>query len=175
MSLAVVIDVGRNNIRRSVTAAIGLLMTASLLLAAAEQSWSEGAVGSGWLPLACACACAAWCAFLWRRAGGRSPLHLQVTADGGLRLVCPESGESREAAVLRAWSLGRLIFLRVAAPSKVDPAAVPANDGQSASVMVTGIHCFVLARGSFDANRWHALRRWLVWYRRARRSEPVAA
>jgi len=174
MSLAVVIDVSREDATRRVTAGLGLLMTGVLFLAALEQSWDLDG-GRWWLPLGCAVASAAWCLFLCRQQRRRQPLRLQVTAEGSLRLLCIDSAEAADAVVLRAWSLGRLIVLRAEAQFKVDPGAPGSDVGQSVCVFGSAEFLFVLARGSFDENRWHALRRWLVWYRRARRNEAITA
>jgi hypothetical protein len=172
MSLAVVVDVGRQDASRRVAALVGLLMTAVLLLAASEQS-DDG--GRGWLALVCALFCAAWSATAWGRPKMCPTLRLQVTAEGRLRLLGPEIGTATDALLLHGWSVGPVIVLRVAAQRKVDPAALAANDGQSASVLGSVDCRLVLVRGSCDVNRWHALRRWLVWYRRSGRHEAVAA
>ena len=173
MTLAVVIDVSREDATRRVTAALGLLMAGVLFLAALEQFWDGG--GRWWLPLGCAVASAARCLFLCRQQRRRPPLHLQVTAEGSLRLLWVDSGAAVDAVVLRAWSLGRLIVLRAEAQFKVDPGESGSDVGQSVCVFGSADFLFVLARGSFDENRWHALRRWLVWYRRARRNEAIIA
>jgi hypothetical protein len=164
MSLALRVDVARHDITTRFTAAVGLLMAGLLALAAREQSFAAAGGGRGWLTLGCAVACAAWCLILCRRGIGRRRLLLRVTADGILRLLERDSGETTDAAVVSAWRLGGLICLRLRPDDPQRPAAFGSGD------------CLLLlARRSLSQSQWHGLRRWLVWYRRSRRPEAVSA
>ena len=175
MSLALVVDAGRCDATRRFTAAIGSLLVAALLLSVLEQSPSGAASAQWWLSVACALACAAWCFFQCQRSACR-PLHqLRLSDDGRLCLVAGDSGESQDAVLAGAWSLGPLISLRVCTTAKVDPTGTDANDPQSASGFKSCDCSFLLARSSFDEASWHGLRRWLVWHRRSRQRTAVAA
>jgi hypothetical protein len=160
MSLALGVDVASSDGTR-VTAAVGLLMSGALVLAASEQFTNGEVGGRGWLSLACALACAACCGFLCRRVAARRPLRLQVAADGSVALTAPEGGESIAAALVTAWQLGGLAFLRLR----------PAE----ASSFGSGDCLLLLSRKSVDEARWHALRRWLVWHRRSSRTRVAVA
>ena len=158
MSLALGVDIASNDGTARLTAAVGLLMSGALALAALEQFRDEDAGELGGLCLLCAVACAAWCGVLGRRRlASRKPL-LRIGADGAVGLVAREGGEPVAAAVVLAWQLGGLVCLRLR------PAAIGSGD------------CLILLlRGSYDEARWHGLRRWLVWHRRSRRREPAIA
>jgi len=161
MSLALDVDVATSDGTTRSTAVVGLLMTAVLALAAVEQ-FAQG--GRGWLGAAVAAACAAWCIGLCRRSVARRQgwrhLRLQIKADGSVGLAAREGEGAVAAAVVSVWQLGGLICLRLR------PASAAFGSGDC---------MFLLVRRSFDHARWHALRRWLVWYRRSSRREPVVA
>jgi hypothetical protein len=175
MSLALLVDVGGVEDGESrLTAAVGVSMTAALLLATLEQ-FLETPDGRWWLPLACALACAGCCFLSWRRSCGRPPMRLQASPDGQLRLSSLRTGECVDAAFVRGWCLGRLVWLHLRPLTKVDPAAPVGNGRQSASIF-EGWDCrLLLARRSFEETSWHALRRWLVWQSRSRRGRAIVA
>ena len=186
MTLALTVDPGSATAANRLTVAAGGLMVAVLLLAAWEQ-WQEGA---SWrqclLSLSAAFACAGWCCMLvWRelgsdrsgRHGGRSRRNrgrprwlLQIAPDGRLRLADPATDVAVDAAVMMAWSLGNLIYLRVGPISKVVADQTAADAGQSAASACAG-HAddsrWLLAKRDLSPADWHGLRRWLVWYRRS--------
>jgi hypothetical protein len=175
MSLALSVDVGgRSDGESGVTAAIGVLTTAVLLLAATEQ-FREAPAGRWWLALGCAMASALWCRGSWRRSSRRPRMRLKVADDGRLRLTCLDSGESCDAVFVAGWKLGRLIWLHLRALPKVDPA--PGRPDHRQSVFGSGRNDgrFLLTRGFFEVTDWHALRRWLVWHGRSRGSGVVLA
>jgi hypothetical protein len=159
MSLALDLDVAASDGATRLTALVGLLMTASLALAAVEQ-FTQG--GRGWLGAAVAVACAAWCIGRCRRSVVRRQvgrqLRLQIKPDGSIGLAASEGEGAVAAAVVSVWQLGGLVCLRLR-PTTV--------------VFGSGDCLFLLVRGSFDHASWHGLRRWLVWYRRSRRLEPA--
>jgi len=159
MSLAFGVDVASWDGTTRVTAAVGLLMSVALALAAFEQFTNEEVGGRGWLTFACALACAAWCGLLCRRPAARRPLRVQVAADGSVALVAPGGGPPFPAAIITAWQLGGLVCLRLR------PAGAAVGSGDC---------LLLLARNSVEEARWHALRRWLVWYRRSSRRRVTA-
>ncbi|HZH05893.1 MAG TPA: hypothetical protein VEY69_04390 [Lautropia sp.] len=173
MSLAFLVDLGGSGGESRITAASGVLMSAALLLAALEQ-YREAPGSRWWLAFACALCCAGWCYLSCRQSNRRRPMRLQATGDGMLRLSCLDSGESVDAAFVRGWSLGQVVWLHLRPLTKVDPAAPTLNRGQSASSFWGGDCRFLLTRRSSDEADWHALRRWLVWRARSRRREAVA-
>jgi hypothetical protein len=174
MTLALLVDVdkGRGGESR-LTAAVGAVMTAVLLLAAAER-FREGPAAQAWLPLACALVCAFWGFHAWRRSARRPAVRLQVLQEGGWRLSSLDGGECREAVLVKGWSLGRLIALHLRPTNPVEPA--PARAGPELRFRSGSADCrFLLSRRSFDEAQWHALRRYLVWQRRSRSSRMPGA
>ena len=157
MSLALGVDIAGGAGTTRITAAAGLSMSSALALAALEQFRFEASGGRGWLCVAGAAVCAAWCAFACRRSAARRQVRLQIEADGTLRLATCEGAEKTVVAAVTAWHVGGVICLRL-------------RPG-----LGSGDCLFLLTRGAFDEASWHGLRRWLVWYRRSRRREPVAA
>jgi hypothetical protein len=175
MTLALLVDVdkGRGGENR-LTALVGAVMTMVLLLAAAERI-QEGPAAQSWLPLACALACALWAFHAWRRSALRPAVRLQVLQGGGWRLSALDSGESREAILVRGWSLGGLIALHLRRTDPIEPAAA-AQARPKWRLRGGSTDCrFLLSRRSFDETQWHALRRYLVWQRRSRSTRMPGA
>ena len=164
MSLALGVDITINDGTARLTAAVGLLVSGALALAAIEQFRAEAAGGGGGLFFVLPVACAVWCSLLCRRSMSSRELLLRIGADGALGLVPRRGGEPVAAAAVLAWQLCGLVCLRLRPAAGADSRAIGSGD------------CLILLlRGSFDEARWHGLRRWLVWYRRSRRREPVVA
>jgi hypothetical protein len=186
----VAVEAGNLSGAGRVTAAVGILMTIALSMAAIE-AWLEGLpMRQALLALGAACACAAWCLRLVRRSRRADARCLRIAPDGKARLVDRVSGESVDAEVMVAWGLGRLIYLCfrpvIKVDSKVDSDTLGEDRRESvlaagakggtpvASPFGTGDYRLLLVRGCFSESQWHGLRRWLVWYRRSGHAESAA-
>ena len=173
MSLAMIVDTRALGTPNQLGTVVGALMTGGLGMAAWEQ-WHDGLAAGHWLlPLGAALACAAWGLLESRRARRNRSLCLRIAADGGLRLAQPPEEASVEAVVVAAWMLGSLVYLRVRATTKVDPAAPTADGRQSEPVFGRRDCRLLMTRREFSESDWHGLRRWLVWHRRSARAVDV--
>lgn len=172
MSLSLGVDVTHADSAR-LTAAVGLLLSGSLVLAAIEQ-FAADAHGQGWLCLACALACGLWCGVACRRLARRPALRLQILPDGSMAVAAGAQRDLLPAKVAGAWRLGGLMCLRLR------PTEEPMPPSEKAMVAwrrtVGSDDCLLLlTTQSLDGASWHALRRWLVWHRRSHRRDIAAA
>jgi hypothetical protein len=172
MSLSLGVDVTHADGAR-LTAAVGLLLSGSLMLAAIEQFAAE-AVTQGWLCLACALACGLWCGIACRRLARKPALRLQIRPDGSIAVAAGGQGGLLPATVAGAWRLGGLMCLRLRRAR--DPVPPSEKDIFAWRGTVGSDDCLLLlTTESLDGASWHGLRRWLVWHRRSNRRDIAAA
>jgi hypothetical protein len=172
MSLSLGVDVTHTDGAR-LTAAVGLLLSSSLMLAAVEQLAGE-AVGQGWLCLACALACGLWCGVACRRIARRPALFLQIRPDGSIAVAAGGQRDLLPATVPGAWRLGGLMCLRLRRAAESMP---PSEKGMAAWRRTFGSDdcLLLLTMRSLDRASWHGLLRWLIWHRRSHRRDIAAA